>query len=59
MFLVVVLFVEHYYFLIGVSQVPLLLRECLEESEFAREFEFRADNYTMESAEKEICRTLK
>ena len=31
----------------------------LEEAEFAREFEFRVDTHNMESAEKEICRTLK
>ena len=34
-------------------------RQALEDAEFAREFEFRADTYTMETAEKEICRTLK
>jgi len=46
-------FVEH----VGITDVPN--RENLEESEFAREFEFRADTYSMENAEKEICRTLK
>jgi len=34
-------------------------RASLEEVPFAKEFEFRAENYSMELAEKEICRTLK
>jgi len=42
---------------VGSSDVPK--REFLEEAEFAREFEFRVDTHNMESAEKEICRTLK
>jgi len=46
-------FVEH----VGVTDVPN--RESLEDAEFAREFEFRADTHSMETAEKEICRTLK
>lgn len=46
-------FVEH----VGITDVPS--RFSLEDSEFAREFEFRADNHTMETAEKEICKTLK
>jgi hypothetical protein len=36
-----------------------LRRASLEEVPFAKEFEFRAENYSMELAEKEICRTLK
>ena len=36
-----------------------LSRECLEESGIGREFEFRVDNYTIESAEGEICKALK
>jgi len=46
-------FVEH----VGISDVPD--RASLEEVPFAKEFEFRAENYSMELAEKEICRTLK
>jgi len=46
-------FVEH----VGVSDVPD--RDSLEEADFSREFQFRVDSYTMEAAEREICKTLK
>eukprot|EP00088_Acartia_fossae_P059657 TRINITY_DN7102_c0_g1_i2.p1 TRINITY_DN7102_c0_g1~~TRINITY_DN7102_c0_g1_i2.p1 ORF type:complete len:813 (-),score=304.37 TRINITY_DN7102_c0_g1_i2:88-2526(-) len=42
---------------VGSNDVPA--RDVLEEADFAREFEFRVDTHNMESAEKEICRTLK
>jgi len=46
-------FVEH----VGISDVPE--RQSLEDAEIYREFQFRVDNCTMESAEREICKTLK
>ncbi|XP_023327483.1 uncharacterized protein LOC111700705 [Eurytemora carolleeae] len=46
-------FVEY----VGIRDIPT--RECLEESGIGREFEFRVDNYTIESAEGEICKALK
>ena len=50
---------QWYFILIVILNKLIIFREFLEEAEFAREFEFRVDTHNMESAEKEICRTLK
>ena len=42
---------------VGTNDVPT--REALEEVVNAKQFEFNADSYSLEAAEKEICETLR
>ena len=51
--------ISHKQFVEYVGTHDVAARSRLEEVHFAKEFEFRAEATSLESAEKEICKTLR